>query len=181
MSMDLYSRHSHINRLFCLWFRCWSWNFNKLPVSSYRVRYMSFRNGIFNHHDLHAWLLQLQWRNTTRVSHGYVSYRNRKSYSTCSCRCSDKRSLHRISACAGRKLRAISHPNSTSSIHCSLDWRTIHLLNLHWCVLLTSIFVILGPITFGKVGLEYLSYGFGFIFLSTEIMNLIGPLVTGNV
>ncbi|XP_046545589.1 monocarboxylate transporter 12-like [Haliotis rubra] len=46
---------------------------------------------------------------------------------------------------------------------------------------LTSIFVILGPVTLEKVGLENLAYGFGFILLSTGIMNLIGPPVAVQV
>ncbi|XP_067686332.1 monocarboxylate transporter 12-like [Haliotis asinina] len=46
---------------------------------------------------------------------------------------------------------------------------------------LTSMFVMLGPVTLEKVGLENLAYGFGCILLSTGIMNLIGPPVAVQV
>ncbi|XP_067685910.1 monocarboxylate transporter 13-like [Haliotis asinina] len=40
---------------------------------------------------------------------------------------------------------------------------------------LTCIYVILGPTTLQKVGLQHVAYGFGFMFLNTGIGNLVGP------
>ncbi|XP_071100676.1 monocarboxylate transporter 13-like [Haliotis cracherodii] len=46
---------------------------------------------------------------------------------------------------------------------------------------LTCIYVVLGPTTLQKVGLQHLAYGFGFMFLNTGIGNLIGPPIAAYI